>query len=88
MKCSTCQSCGLSFSKEFSGTNRDRSINDRFCRSCFADGRFTDPQITIDDLERRYLEMARHNDELTLEEAERTIKILPDLDRWKMTHIH
>lgn len=87
MKCPTCQSCGMLFSKEFSGTNKDGSNNEKFCRSCFADGRFTDPQVTIQDIERRYLDMARHNDDLTLQDAERLIKILPDLDRWKMTHI-
>jgi hypothetical protein len=38
-------------------------------------------------MEKKLLDMARHHDGLTIEEAQQTIKILPDLKRWKMTHI-
>ncbi|MCX2839764.1 zinc ribbon domain-containing protein [Salinimicrobium sp. MT39] len=87
MKSLTCQSCGLPFSKKFRGTNKDLSKNSDYCLNCFKDGTFTNHQLNIQDMEKKLLEMARHHDGLTLEEAQQTIKILPDLKRWKMTHI-
>ncbi len=87
MKSLTCQSCGLPFSEKFRGTNKDLSKNSDYCLTCFKDGTFTNHQLTIQDMEKKLLEMARHHDGLTLEEAQQTIKILPDLKRWKMTHI-
>lgn len=82
-----CQSCGLPFSRKMRGTNKDLSRNSDYCSTCFQDGKFTDHHLTIQDMEKKLLDMARHHDGLTIEEAQQTIKILPDLKRWKMTHI-
>jgi hypothetical protein len=87
MKALTCQCCGLPFSPKMRGTNRDKSLNSDYCRDCFRDGEFTDNHITIQDMEKRLLDMARHHDEMSIEEAHETIRNLPDLKRWKMTHI-
>lgn len=82
-----CQSCGFSFSPEFRGTNRDLSKNNQFCISCYKNGKFTDPHLTIQELEKTYFIKAREHNQISLEEAHEIIKTLPDLERWKMTHI-
>lgn len=87
MKPSICQSCGFPFSEKFSGTNRDDSESADYCRGCLEKGEFTEQHLTIVDMERRLLEMAKENNQLSIEEARQVIKILPDLKRWKMTHI-
>lgn len=87
MKPLICQSCGLPFSEKMRGTNRDKSKNNDYCMECFKDGEFTDHHLTINEMEKKLLDMARHHDEISIEEAHQTIRSLPDLKRWKMTHI-
>lgn len=87
MKILTCQCCGLPFPPVMRGSNRDQSKNNDYCFDCFENGEFTDHQLTIQDMEKKLLTMARHRDEISIEEAHQTIRILPDLKRWKMTHV-
>jgi hypothetical protein len=87
MKPLICQSCGFPFSADQRGTNRDQSKNDLYCKSCYKDGKFTDPHLTINELERHLYVMAREHNEISLEEACEIAKSLPDLQRWRMTHI-
>lgn len=87
MKSLMCQCCGLPFSPEARGTNRDQSLNSDYCINCFKDGEFRDKRLTIQDMEKKLLNMARHCDDVSIEEAHQTIAILPDLKRWKMTRI-
>ncbi|WP_029033606.1 zinc ribbon domain-containing protein [Salinimicrobium terrae] len=82
-----CQCCGLPFSPKIRGTNRDQSLSSDYCLDCFKNGEFRDHHLTIQDMEKKLLIRARHHDEISLEEAHDTIKILPDLKRWRMTHI-
>lgn len=87
MKPLICQSCGFPFSVEIRGTNRDGTKNNDYCINCFKNGEFTDHHLTMHELERRLLEMAQEHNEISLEEARQIIRILPDLKRWKMTHL-
>lgn len=82
-----CQCCGLPFTPRLGGTNRDQSKNSDYCIDCFKDGVFTDPHLSIQDMEKKLLDMARHHDGMSIEEAEAIIKMLPDLKRWKMSQI-
>lgn len=82
-----CQSCGFPFTVETRGTNRDGSKNNDYCINCFKNGEFTDHHLTLHELERRLLEMAKEHNEISLEEANQIIKTLPSLKRWKMTNI-
>lgn len=83
----TCQCCGLPFTPKMRGTNRDNSKSPDYCLDCFENGEFRDHHMSIQDMEKKLLDMARHNDGISIEEAEAIIKLLPDLKRWKMTHI-
>jgi hypothetical protein len=87
MKPLICQCCGLPFSEKMKGTNRDNSKNSDYCFECFRKGEYTDQRLTIDDMQKKLLNMARHNDEICIEEAHQTIRSLPNLKRWRMTHI-
>ncbi len=83
----TCQSCGLPFTKEIMGTNRDKTKNDEYCINCFDKGEFVDHSLTMHKLEVKLIEMAEVHNEITLEEAQAVIKELPFLKRWHMSII-
>lgn len=82
-----CQSCGLPFTKEMRGTNRDKSFNSDYCIKCFKDGEFTNHHLTLHQLEIQLLEMAEEHNEISLEEAQQIIRKLPELKRWRMDNI-
>ncbi len=84
MNTEICQSCGGPLTAQNRGTNRDQSLNEDFCFACFKNGEFTDHHLTMHHLEVELLEMAEVHNEISLEEAQRLIKLLPDLKRWRM----
>ena len=87
MKTLTCQCCGLPFSEKMRGTNRNGSKSYDYCIACFNDGKYRDPHLNMRDMEKKLLTMARHHDEISIEEAQQVISTLSDLKRWKITHI-
>ena len=49
-----CQSCGMPIkTAEDSGTNADGSQSGRFCSHCFQGGKFTLPDLTLDQMKKR-----------------------------------
>jgi len=84
MKPEICQSCGLPFTDESRGTNRDQTESEDYCINCFQDGNFVEPSLSLREMEVRHLEKAKKNEDLTLEEAQKAIKILPTLQRWRI----
>ena len=50
-----CQSCGMPLSKDEKGggTNTDGSKSNMFCSHCYQQGKFTLPDITIDQMKER-----------------------------------
>lgn len=48
-----CQSCGMPLSRDEKGggTNADGSKSTMFCSHCYAQGRFTLPDITVDQMQ-------------------------------------
>ncbi len=82
-----CQSCGFPFSEESRGTLLDDTRSNDYCINCMVGGKFTNPHLSLQDMQRKLIEMAKEHDEITLEEAKEILKILPDLKRWRLTHI-
>ena len=80
-----CQSCGLPFTAELMGTNRDETKNEEYCVNCFENGEFIDHSLSLHKLEVKLVEMAEVHNEITLEEAQAVIKELPYLKRWHMS---
>jgi hypothetical protein len=50
-----CQSCGMPMSRDAQGggTNADGSKSTTYCSHCWADGRFTMPDLTVDQMQDR-----------------------------------
>ena len=88
MKPRICHSCGLPFTDEFKGTNRDQTESDDYCINCFKSGKFLEPSLSLREVETKYLDMAKKKKNLTLEEAQEALKILPTLKRWRMSYIY
>jgi len=84
MKPLICQSCGLPFTDESKGTNRDQTKSEDYCINCFQNGNFVEPSLSLREMEIRELERAKKNENLTLEEAQKALKILPTLKRWRI----
>ena len=56
-----CQSCGMPMSRDSSGggTNVDGTRSKIYCSHCYADGRFTLPDITVEQMQDRVREKLR-----------------------------
>lgn len=53
-----CQSCGMPLKRDEKGggTNADGTINSMYCSHCFRDGRFTMPDLTVEQMKERVRE--------------------------------
>lgn len=76
-----CQCCGMPLEDEIIGRNKDGSMNEDYCKWCYADGTYT--YSNMDDLiEICVKNMANEN--FSEEQARTYLKIeLPKLDYWK-----
>lgn len=87
MKHLQCQSCGMPVAPEFSGTQRDGKKTEDYCLNCYQNGQFTNPHLSLHELELKLMDMAKVHNEISLEEAQQIIRILPDLKRWQLSNI-
>lgn len=80
-----CQSCGMPLKrdKQGGGTEKDGSLNTTYCSSCYQNGKFTRPNITME-------EMQKLVDDVLKKEMKRwrifrrlAVKQIPTLKRWK-----
>ena len=79
-----CNSCGRPIVKEDYGTNEDGSLNPEFCKDCFQDGKYTEPDITLTEMiVRKSEEMMEKNPRLPeTTETGITTTFIPGLKRW------
>ncbi len=79
-----CNSCGRPIVKSDYGTNKDGSLNSDYCKDCFKDGEFTEPDITLNEMIiRKSKEMMEKNPDLHETIATGiTTGFLPGLKRW------
>lgn len=82
-----CQSCAVPLTEDNRGTNRDKSVSEDYCSSCYEFGEFKDHSLTLHQLEIKLMEMAEFHNEISLEEAQEIIRKLPTLKRWQMSNI-
>jgi hypothetical protein len=64
------------------GTNSDGSRNYEFCRFCFQDGKYLDPELTVDRMIGMSTE-AMQRMKLSEELIEQAKMVIPTLKRWK-----
>ena len=76
-----CQCCGMPLEDEYIGRNQDGSLNEEYCKWCYADGTYT--YSNMDDLIRVCVpNMVKEG--FTEDQARSYMKqILPKLDYWK-----
>ncbi len=80
-----CQSCGMPLSKEFGnlGTNNDDTYTEEFCLFCFADGEFTQPDQTMEEMIASSIENMTGDLNMQLEQATNIANsFIPTLRRW------
>jgi len=80
-----CQSCGIPFDNETDiGTNADGSANSSYCKFCFSKGKFTEPDLTMEQMIDKVVELMKHIE--NMDEAkirEMAESFIPHLARWK-----
>jgi len=79
-----CQSCGMPLTNGFFGTNKNKSLNEEYCKYCFQLGKFTKPKLKRQDAVDSSIEHMILELKLNREEAEFLAnKTIPSLKRWK-----
>ena len=81
-----CQSCGMPISKESGnlGTNADGTNTKEFCLICFANGSFTQPNQTIQEMIASSIENMTGDLNMPLEQATNLANsFIPTLKRWQ-----
>ena len=79
-----CQSCGMPLKKDgrVNGTNGDGSKSDRFCKNCFADGAFRQPDMTVDQMKDKVKSVMK-NVGIPGFLAGFITRGIPNLERWR-----
>lgn len=80
-----CQSCGMPLQQdEDFGTETDGSKSGKYCRYCYQNGQFTDPDMTMEEmLETAAKGWSDQDPNVTYEQAlEQMRQMLPNLERW------
>jgi hypothetical protein len=78
-----CQSCAMPMEKrENFGTNTDGSKNKEYCSYCYQNGKFTEPDITMEQMIKKCAGIMK---QMHIPEAqiEQTKTFIPMLKRWK-----
>lgn len=82
-----CQSCSMPIhDPELRGTEKDGSKTTDYCRYCYQDGAFVNPDMTLEQMQLLVLEKS---EEINLPEdiLEAAVARLPHLKRWSKVHI-
>ncbi len=75
-----CQSCGMPLENpEFLGTENDGSRNEEYCLSCYVDGSYRDPDMTLNEMR----EIVISEMEKMQESSERIDVAVSNLDKLK-----
>jgi hypothetical protein len=80
-----CQSCTVSLKTQSNkGTETDGTLNDDYCRDCYEDGEFSEPEITLKEMIEQSISSTSKSLNLTMKEAKIYLEsILPTLKRWR-----
>lgn len=81
-----CQSCGMPLEKDPNGggTNEDKSRSEKYCSFCYADGKFKDEGITLQEKIEKNISMAVQKMNIPETEARNMAEsTLPKLERWR-----
>lgn len=78
-----CQSCAMPMRQaQDSGSNTDGSRNNEYCRYCYQKGKFTQPDITLEQMIEKCAGIMRQM-KLSEDKIEQTKVFIPMLKRWR-----
>ncbi len=84
MKKSICQSCGMPLTNDVRGLEKDKSSNMEYCKFCYGDGAFRNPDLTLEDQTNKLVAIATAKLKMSKGDAYMLAKnTLPKLKRWK-----
>jgi hypothetical protein len=81
-----CQSCGMPIDISFGnqGTEVDGSSSTEYCQFCYANGKFTNPDQTVDEMVASSIDFMTSNLGADRAEAEKLSNdVSPKLRRWR-----
>ncbi len=78
-----CQSCTMPIDNPADrGTEKDGSLSEQYCKYCYQDGAFTDPEMTLEKMqETATREMEKQNMPAGI--IQHSLDMLPKLKRWQ-----
>jgi len=78
-----CQSCGMPLTEEEFITNEDDSANQEYCKYCYADGNFINPDLTMEEMIEVCVPFMVEKGMSEVEARKMMQDFLPKLKRWK-----
>jgi hypothetical protein len=80
-----CQSCAMPIDKpEWFETNTDGTRSEEYCTYCFQNGKFTEPDIVMQEMIDKCIEiMVQRNIMPERQARELMMSTIPNLKRWK-----
>lgn len=77
-----CQSCTMPIDNmEDRGTEKNWIPSDLYCKYCYQDGAFTNPDMTLEQM-KKITEAAMYQQHIPENIIQRSMKMLPSLKRW------
>ena len=83
-----CQSCSMPVDgPELWGTEKDGSGNPVYCKYCYRDGSFINPDLTLEEMRFRIIDRMEKA-KIPADIVEAAVSKLPFLKRWKTSVTH
>ena len=81
-----CQSCGMPWDDALAGTNTDGTPSGEYCKFCYAEGGFLEPNLTMDGMIQKSIKYMMKDIQVSEERAEVMANAtVPGLKRWNKT---
>lgn len=78
-----CQSCGRSLGEGRYGTNADGSSTHEYCNQCYRQGRFAEPELTLQQMVDRSITRMLRESHVAYEDVRQFAeRMIPELQRW------
>ena len=79
-----CQSCGMPLSDGFFGTLKNGSETNEYCKFCFQEGAYLQPELTVEDMIQMSIDNMSQDLNFSKENAQELANsVIPQLKRWK-----
>jgi hypothetical protein len=78
-----CQSCGTLWNDELAGTEADGARSSDYCKLCYAEGKFLEPELSLDGMIQNCIKRMMRGTTVSEEQAEVVANAtVPGLKRW------